>query len=319
VRFGLRRLAAASAILVVSCGRPDASGVYLAKSGREATLIQLAQAKDGAVTGRVEVIAIGPDGALTDTSATLDGAASRRGLTFRPTGPWFGGASASGSFTRGGLTISRGGGAVKARKASLGDFQKAVSQLKATAAAERRRAVDTPARQAAETVQAEAFEGGGDQGPKLQAATRELQADAAKLNDGVSAAPDFGRQASDNTARVAQLAQQARAAGGADRSRRPVLANQVIVETNQIDVARTRYAIDLDRIVAKAAPLAMAVQRFCDTPPAAQAGQPCAAARAAATDFESALVRASTVLKGHKQTIQTELARQNQIVQKIGG
>lgn len=296
------------ALVLAACGRPDASGVYLAKSGREATLVQLVQAKDGAVSGRVEVIGVGADGVMTDQSATLDEAAARRDL----------------AFTRDGLTLRRGGGEVKARKASLADFQKAVSQLKATAAQERRQVVDAQAGPAAQGVQAGTFEAGafeapGDRGSRLQTAASALQADAARLDQAVSAAPDFGRQSQDNTARIAELAQRARTLSGADRSRLAASAGQVIVETNQVDLARSRYAIDLDRIVSRAAPAATAVQRFCDSPEASSSGPACAKAKAAATGFQGALVHASVVLKGYKQTIQTELARQNQMIQGMGG
>jgi hypothetical protein len=83
--------------------------------------------------------------------------------------------------------------------------------------------------------------------------------------------------------------------------------------------ARNVDLVGLDQIVSRAAPLATAVERFCDTKEAAPFAPACAPAKAAATDFESALVRAATVFKAHKQAVQTELTRQTQIVQRIGG
>ena len=47
---------ACGALALSACARPDASGIYLAKSDREAAMIQLVQTGDGAVTGRVEVV-----------------------------------------------------------------------------------------------------------------------------------------------------------------------------------------------------------------------------------------------------------------------
>ncbi|MGZ3347197.1 MAG: hypothetical protein ACXU82_21380 [Caulobacteraceae bacterium] len=305
--------------LMASCGRPDASGVYVSTSARQATLIRLDQTKDGAVAGRVEVISLGPGGVLNDESATFDGAASNHDLAFKPTSTWFGGRGASGRFSGDTLTINRGGAEVTARKASLGDFQKAVSQLKARAAEERRQMVEAQARQAAQTAQATAIGDAGDKAGRLERATADLRADAARLDEGVSAAPDFGRRSVENTARIAQMARSAPSLARADRDRLIASANQVIVDTNQVDVARSRYAIGLDPIVQRASPLATEVQRFCDTPEAAPFGTPCARAKAAATGFESALVHASTVLKGYKQTIQTELARQNEMVRRMGG
>ena len=269
--------------------------------------------------GRVEVMAIGPGGAVDIQSATLDGAASNHEVTFKPASAWLGGAGESGSFTRDSLTISRDGSQVKARKASPGDFQKAVAQLKAKAAEERHQAAEAQATQAAQTAQASSFEDASDKAAKLQAATAGLRADVARLNDAVSTAPDFGRQSADNTARIAQMAQSAPTPSKADRSRLAAAANQVLVETNQIDVARTQYAGGLNQIVARTAPVATAVERFCDTPQATPFGQPCAQAKAAATDFESALVHAATVFEGYKQTVQTQLTRQSQIAQKFGG
>jgi hypothetical protein len=305
--------------LLASCGRPDASGVYLSKSDRQATLIQLVQNKDGAVTGRVEVISVGPGGAMNDESATFDGAASNHDLVFKPTSAWFGGLGASGSFSGDTLTIKRGGAEVTVRKASLADFQKAVSLLKARARQERRQMVEAQAAQAAQAIQAAPIEDAGDKAGRLERATAQLQADAAKLDEGVSSAPDFGRQSALNTAKIMQMARTAQSLRGAERERLIASANQVVVETNQVDVARSQYAIGLDQIVQRASPVATEVQRFCDTPDAAPFGAPCARAKAAATRFESALVHGSTVLKGYKQTIQTELAHQNEMVQRMGG
>jgi hypothetical protein len=319
VRHRIHPWAIAGALVLASCGRPDASGVYLSKSDRQAALIQLVQNKDGVITGRVEVIAIGPGGTVNIESANLDGAASNHDVVFKPATAWLGGVSASGSFKGDRLIISRNGSEVTARKASLDQFQKAVAQLKAKAAEERHLVAEAQAKQAAQAAQASAFQDAADKATKLQQATVELQADAAKLNEAVSAAPDFGQRSADNTARIVKMAQLAPTLSNGDRSRLAVSADQIIVGTNQIDVARTQYAIGLNQIVARAAPIATAVERFCDTPQANEFGQLCAQAKAAATDFESAVVHGSSVFKGYKQTVQTQLSRQSQIARKIGG
>jgi hypothetical protein len=115
------------------------------------------------------------------------------------------------------------------------------------------------------------------------------------------------------------MARTAQTLSGSERRRLVASANQVIVETNQIDIARSQYAIGLDQIVQRASPLATQVERFCDTPQAAPLASQCVEAKSAATGFESALVHGSVVLKGYKQTIQTEIARQNEMVQRMGG
>ncbi|HEY4029210.1 MAG TPA: hypothetical protein VGM25_02620 [Caulobacteraceae bacterium] len=299
-------------ILLASCGRPDSSGVYVAKSGREASLIQLAQTKDGAVSGRIEVMSIGPGGTVNDEAASFGGAATDHDLTLAPGSA---GLAAAGSFSRDTLTISRKGIPVSARKASLADFRKAVAQLTARAAEERRRVAESRPGQDA----GGAAPSGVKDAATLERAVTELQADTAKLDAGVSSAPDFGRQSVDNSSKITQMARSAPTLGRPDRDRLIASANQLAVATNQIDIARTRYAIGLDQIVQHASPLATEVQRFCDTPSAAQLQVQCSRAKAAATGFESALVHGSVVLKGYKQTIQEELVRQNEMVQRMGG
>lgn len=315
----LSALGVAAAFALASCGRPDASGVYVLTSDREATLIQLIQGKDGAINGRIESISIGPGGGMNDQSANLQANASGHDLTFKPTSLWFGGTGASGSFTGNLLTIRRGGSEVKAPKASLDAFQKAAAQLKARATEERHQIAERQGNQAAAAAQAVAFTDGAGGSAKLQEAAADLGASAIKLNDAVTAAPDFTRQSAANTAQIARMAQSAPTLPGVERSRLAVSANQLLAGTNQIDIARTQYAIGLNQIVQHAAPIATAVERFCETPQATPFERPCTQAKAAATDFESALVRASTVFKGHKQAVQTELTQQGELIRKMGG
>jgi hypothetical protein len=302
-------IATGGLVLLASCGRPDSSGVYVSRSDRQAALIELTQDKDGDVTGRVEVMSIGTGGTVGDQSKAFDGVASSHELTLKPAGPGLG---ASGSFSRDTLTISLNGAPLKARKASVGDFQKAVAQLRAKAAGERRLYAES---QAAGPVEAADIKDAATLGQ----AVAQLEADTVKLDQGVSSAPNFGQRAAGNTARIAQMARTAPTLSGPERRRLVASANQVIVETNQIDISRTQYAIGLDPIVQRASPVATQVQRFCDTPQAAQLASQCSRAKAAAVGFQSALVHGSVVLKGYKQAIQTELARQNEMVERIGG
>jgi hypothetical protein len=299
-------------VLLASCGRPDSSGVYLSRSDRQAALIQLTQTKDGGVSGRVEVMSIGVGGTVGDESRPFDGVASNHELALKSAGA---GVGPSATFSGDTLTISLNGAPLKARKASLGDFQRAVAQLRAKAAGERRLFALSQADRAVGAVEA----GDIKDAATLGHAVTQLESDTVKLDHGVSAAPNFGQQAAGNTARIAQMARAAPTLSGSQRRRLAASVNQVIVETNQIDIARTQYAIGLDQIVQRASPVATQVQRFCDTPQAAQLVSQCTQAKAAATGFQSALVHGSVVLKGYKQTIQTELARQNETLQRIGG
>jgi hypothetical protein len=301
-----------AALALAACGRPDASGIYLAKSDRQVTLVQLAQTKAGAVAGRLETVSIGPGGRIDDQSMTLAGSASRRDLTLRPAG---GGLDVTGSFSREGLELNSKTPAVKARRANLQDFQSAVARLEHVAAAERRRATDAEAKQADAAAQAAPIQNAADKAARIDGATAELRIDAAKLNAGVAGAPDFAQQAAQNTARITRMAQMA----SRDRNQALASANQIIVLTNQIEVARSQYATGLNRIVQRGAPLATEVQRFCESPEAAKFTRPCAEATAAATDFQSALVHAVVVFNGAKRAIQLDLARQNEMARKMGG
>jgi len=300
-------LAILTALALAACGRPDASGLYLAKSERQVTLVQLAQTRDGVVSGRLENVSIGPGGLIDDQSTTLAGSASKHELTLRPANDGLG---VAGTFSREGLTLNSRTPAVKARRTNLKDFQAAVARLEQVAAAERRRALDAEARQSDAAAVAAPIRNAPDKAARLDAAAAELATDAAQLNAGVAGAPDFAQQSAQNTAQVAALARQARGAAA---------ANPLIVATNQIEVARSRYAAGLNRIVRRGAPLATEVQRFCGSPEAASLAQPCAKAAAAATDFQSALVHAVVVFNGAKRAIQLDLSRQNELAQKLGG
>jgi predicted small secreted protein len=200
---------------------------------------------------------------------------------------------------------------------SGGDVQKAqaVSALQLKAAAERRLTADAEASRADAAARAQPIR----DATALQSASEELKGDAAKLDAGVEAAPDFGRQAADNTTRLEQLAASAPTLPGQARAQLAVSASRLIVGTGQVDAARAQYATGLDRIVRAASPLATEVRELCGSPEGSRLGRPCAEAEAAAIEFDRSLVHASVVLKGYRQTIQTELERQNALVQKIGG
>jgi hypothetical protein len=307
-------LIAAAAAALAACGRPDASGLYLSRSDRAVTLVQLGQTRDGAVRGRIEAVSIGPGGQIDDRSTALDGTAAQHGLTFRSAG-----AAVSGTFSHDALALNGPGLALTARRSSLKDYQAAVARLESAAAAERKRASDAEARQADAAVQTEAVAAAPDKAARIEAATAELLDDAAKLNAGVADAPDFGQQAAQVTAQIVQLAQRAPRLSGADRRQAIASANQLVLGASQIEVARSQYAVRLNQAVRRGAPLATEVLRFCGSAPAATLAGPCAKASAAATQYQSALVHAVVVFGGYKRAIQLDLARQNELVRKIGG
>ena len=288
------------ATALAACGRPDASGLYLAKSDRQITWVQLSQTKDGAVGGRLEQISIGPGGLIDEQATPLDGTAANHDLMLKPIG--------AGSFSHDSLELNGKTLTVKARRASLKDFQTAMARLEHAAAAERRRVTEAQARQAASAVQAEGIATAPDKAARIDAVAAELVIDAAKLNAGVAGAPDFALEAAQNTARMAKMAPGQAAS-----------ANPLIVSTNQIEVARTQYAAALNQTAQRGAPLATEVLRFCGSAQAAPLAGPCAKASAAATDFQAALVHAVVVFTGAKRAIQADLFSQNEMLRKMGG
>jgi hypothetical protein len=312
-------LAALLSLTLAACGRPDASGLYLSTADRQVTLIQLAQTRDGVVTGRLEDVSIGPDGIVNDQSTRLDGAASHHDLVFKSSGAGFGGLGASGSFTHGGIELSGKGFELKARRSTLEDYRSILTRLRSKAAAQRQGIVEAQARRAELAVQSAAIQDAPDKAARIDAATVQLRDAAAKLDAGVQGAPDFGQRSADNTARLAKMAQRAPGLSERDRNQAIASANQVIVGTNQIAVARSQYAIPLNQIVQQGSPLATEVQRFCGSAQAQALARPCAQATAAATDFQSAVVHGVTVFNGYKRAIQDDLSRQDQMVRKMGG
>jgi hypothetical protein len=309
----------AVAASLASCGRPDASGIYLVASDRQVTLVQLVETKEGNVTGRLEQMSIGADGNVIDQATALDGAASQHDLMLKPASAWFGGLSASGTFSGDHLTLAGNGFTIDAQRVPLAAYQKAVAGLQALAAADRKRIADAQAAQAAAAAQAQAARDAADKTARIQATTARLRNDTARMNAAIANCPDFGSRSAANTARIANMLRVAPTLSDFDRNRLVVAANQVEVGTNQIEVARSQYAIALNGIVQDAAPIAQQLTTFCASAEGAQFGQQCADAKTAASDFIASLARGRTAFNGYKQAVQTELDRQAAMIQRMGG
>jgi hypothetical protein len=182
--------------------------------------------------------------------------------------------------------------------------------LQAQAHSERLQAAKTQAVAAAATAKALSVTAAGDKAAALRAAEAALRDDGAKLDAGVQAAPDFGAQALANTARLrALIAARGQAAA----------ASQILLDTNALDVARTRYAIGLNPLVEAGVPVDDDLRRFCGSPEAAPFAAPCAEALTAATAFEQSQVHAAVVFKAYKETVRGELASQTELVKTVGG
>jgi hypothetical protein len=325
--------AVCAALLLVSCGRPDASGIYLHAADRRVTLVQLVQAKDGKVSGRLEDVTIGADGSVNDQAVAMDGEASGHDLMLKPGTAWYGGVNASGSFSGNQLALAGAGFALTARKSSLANYQTAVAKLRSLAARRSRQvAVAQSAQQAQagaarlaqaeQAAQAQTIQDASNKTEAIESATVQLGVDTARLNAGVAQSPNFGQQSAANTARIAGMMQAAPTVSATQRSQLILAANQVEVGTNQIAAARSQYAIALDQIFQHARPIAEQIQAFCGSAQGAQGAQfaqVCGPAKAAAADYQASLTRGRTIFLGYQQAIQDDLARQSAMIQRMGG
>lgn len=305
------------ALLLASCGRPDASGIYLAASDRRVTLIQIVENKDGGLTGRLEQVSINADGTVKDETIPLDGAASGDDLIFKPTSVWFGGLQASGTFSGGNLTLTGAGFTIEAELSSLENYQAAVAHIQSVAAGDRQRIADAQAARARQAAETQAIADTANKTATIEKGTAQLSDDTARMNAAIANCPDFRQRAAANTARIAKMLEVAPTISGVKRYQLIVEANQIQVGTNQIEVSRSQYAIALNQIVQDADPIAKQLQRFCNSPEGAQFAEPCGPAKAAAADFTASLARGRSAFLGYKQVVQDELDRQSTLIRSM--
>ena len=321
---------AIASVGLASCGRPDASGIYVAASPNQVTLVQLVETKEGNVTGRLEQVSADANGVVSDQTAAIDGAASQNELMFKPTSVWLEGLAASGTFSGDQLTLAGRGFTINAQRSTLSDYQKSVADLQSVAAIQRQRFADARAAQAARDAQqraARAAFAAQQQAERefaansagIAAGTAQLRNDTARLSAGIANCPNFGGRSAANTARIANMLQAAPALSGYDRGRLTVAATQVEIGTNQIENARSQYAIELNQIVQDAAPVAERIANFCASPQGAQFSQQCADAKAATDDLKAAVLHGRDAFIGYKQAVRAELDRQQAMIQRIGG
>jgi hypothetical protein len=309
---------AVAALLLASCGRPDASGIYVAASDRQVTLVQLVETKDGNVTGRLEQVSVGAGGVVSDQATAVDGAASQNDLMFKPASAWFGGLAASGTFSGDHLTLTGTGFTLDATRSTLADYQMAVARLQSVAAAERQRIVDAQAAQAALAARQQAARDEAQAISQISAETAQLSADTARLNMGVQNCPNFAAQAASNTTRVANMLRVAPTLSDLQRDQLSVAANQVEVGTNQIEVARTQYVIGLNGIAQDGANLVQQLNGSCGAP-APDLYPVCGNARRAVGDFTASVAHGRSVVMPYKAAVQGELDRQQALIQRIVG
>jgi len=273
-----------TALVLASCGKPDASGIYVSSSDRNVTLVQIIETKDGNLTGRLEEVTVDANGTVKDETIPLDGAASDHDLLFKPVSAWYGGLQASGTFTDDSLTLAAWGHTLNVARSSLDNFQTAVTHLQLVAAGDRQRIADVRAVQARQAAEVQAIKDAAAKTATIEEFTARLRNDTARMDKGIADCPDFNQRSATNTARISKMLGVAPRLSGVQRGQLIVAANQIEVGTNQIEVARSQYAIELNQIAQDAGPIADQLERFCHSPKGAQFVEPCGPARAAVTE-----------------------------------
>jgi hypothetical protein len=303
--------------MLASCGRPNASGVYVSSSDRNVTLVHLIESKDDNLTGRLEQMTVDASGTVKDQTIPLDGTASERDLLFKPVSVWYGGLQASGRITDDGLTLTAAGHTLNVPRSSLDKFQIAVARLQLVARADRQRIANFRAAQARLAVEVQAIKGAAAKTTTIEQFTAQLRNDTVRINNGIAACPDFGQRSAANTARISKMLRIAPTLSDVQRNQLIVAANQVEVGTNQIEVARSQYAIELNQLDRDAEPIADQLQRFCDSQQGTQFTEPCGPAKAAVTEFRSSTIRGRKVFLPYRQAVQDEIARQTAMIQQM--
>jgi hypothetical protein len=311
--------AALAPLILVGCGRPDASGIYLSASAHEVALVQLVQTKEGTITGRLEDVSVDGQGNVHDQTTNIDGAASGHDLMLKPASALLGGLNATGSFDGGGLSLTGDGFSLKAQRASLEKYQDARSNVEQLASTQRRHLAEERQKEADAAAQVQAATDAAQRNAALEAAAYQLNFDASKLSSAVAGAPNFTERAAANTARISKMIEIAPSLSAAQRNNLTVSANQVVVGTNHVEVARAQYAIGLDQIVQQARPLAEQVERFCSSPAGTQFSLPCAKATDAVNNLKNAVASGASTFGGYKQSVQDELKRQAAMIERMSG
>lgn len=311
---------------LAGCGRPNVSGIYLATKEREVTLVQLVDAGDGHLNGRVESVTLAPGGQVNDQAVALEGTTANNEITvlLKPMSFLQAGITATGAISGNQLTLTGRGFSLSAAKSDLKGYQSAVAKLQEKAEAERARlAAEAGKRQvAAMAAQAAAnatarVQQQQDEEKRLDAASATLRNATIEFNQALDHVPDFAGRALQNTNKVEAMVAYAQNLSDQARGQVSVQANQVIVGTNQIEVARSQYAISLEQRSQPAASLAESVVGFCTSPKGAGFTDKCQTARDAALGYKKAQSRAVSLMSAAETGIRRSIEKQEEAVHHI--
>lgn len=302
-----------AALSVVSCGERDNSGVYVSVADQGLALVQIVQTKDGHISGRIESLTIGPDGSIKNEKASLDGAASKQDLLFKPVSGWLGGVSATGKVSGNTLTVVGNGSVFQAKRSDISKYQAQVAELQTKAAGVRKQIADAAI---AEAMQAKLTQD-ANRSSGLKQAASEVRDYVTRIGAGLKATPDFTAQVEEKTTQIEQIARR----GGApiQRDGNRVAANGVMIETRGIVLSFQNYGRQMQQIVDRGRSFSQMIGKFCASPEGKSFPQECADGAAAAADFEKAVKGASDVFNGHQLGLTRELQKQEAIIGQMRG
>jgi len=310
-------LIAVALLAATGCGKRDASGIYVAVTDQTVTLVQLVQSPDGKLIGRIQESKIVADGTVKETSLEADGSISGQDLLLSPKSVWFGGVQASGTVSGNKLTLVGTGYTLTAQLSSFQKYQDAVEHLRSVGADYRQQIADTQAAEASAKAKAKAERDLANKQAEILEVARLLRAETAKLIAEIKQIPNFGQDAAANTAHIVKMLQIAPTLSGVEIGQLSVAASQVEIDTYQIEVARSQYAIGLDQILRNAGRLAAELEKMCTLPYSPQFTMQCKEAKPVIPDFKEKLKYGQEKFMPHRQQVKIELDRQKVLIRKI--
>jgi hypothetical protein len=245
-RFELRATVAAMPMVLLlglaGCGKPTASGTYVAKGAGYVAMVEVVQSGEGQVTGRFESISLKSDGALAETSGALTGQSdgSRVSLAVQPNAFLPVSVQVTGNLSGDHLTLSGGNAIVSADfvRSDVAEFQKEAGSL-------HRQSATLLASQAAAEAQRQAAMAAALAEQQAAAGRAQLLNQIGELNSlidkFVTGRPVIRTKIAQIEARYRMATQ--RMEGALERERRLVGPDAYAVQRGQIDVAINQLSV----------------------------------------------------------------------------
>jgi hypothetical protein len=290
----MRRAVLAGLLVAAACQPRGTSGLYVARTERDVTLIQLVETPDRRITGRYEDHAIDAGGTLADRAASLEGAASGDELTvtLKTAGAPGAGVTASGRIAGDALTLAGRNFSLTATRASLEDYQRALGALKVRAAQWR-------------------------DGAEVAADLAEIRQESTRLRAALDRGHEFERAYAGYTARVAALERRALSLNAAQRGPARAEAARTQAASDRVERREAQWRNGLDRQAAQTGSLVQRVAALCAARQGATAVAGCAEADADAADFRGLVERTHQRFAALDRTYRDAHRRQDALIGRI--